>query len=132
MPPPPPPTPARRAGGGGRAPGRGGGAGGEPVGASLVEWDAEAARAWVFGPWVPGDDAAWARWAAPLLDAALAQLPAGVDRVELGGDVTNVRMAALAGELGWTTSEVSHVFSADAESARSWPGPTNAVRRATA
>ena len=105
---------------------------GRPVGAALVEWDEEATRAWVFGPWVAGGDDAWARWAAPLLDAAVAQLPPGVDRVELGGDVSNVRMAGLAAERGWTTSEVSHVYAADAEAARSWPDPVVAVRTATA
>jgi ribosomal protein S18 acetylase RimI-like enzyme len=102
------------------------------LGASLVEYDEDTARAWAFGPWVPGDDAAWERWARPLLDAALAQLPEGIDRVELGGDVTNVRMAALAGSLGWETSEVSHVFSADATAAASWRDPVNTVRVATA
>jgi ribosomal protein S18 acetylase RimI-like enzyme len=102
------------------------------LGASLLEHDEETARAWVFGPWVPGDDAAWDRWARPLVDAALEQLPAGIDRVELGGDVTNVRMAALAAELGWQTSEVSHVFSADATAAGSWPDPASSVRVATA
>ena len=102
------------------------------VGASLLEYDEDTARAWVFGPWVAGDDAAWDRWALPLLEAALEQLPAGVDRVELGGDVTNVRMAALAASLGWETSEVSHVFSADATAAGSWADPVNEIRVATA
>jgi ribosomal protein S18 acetylase RimI-like enzyme len=106
--------------------------GGRVVGASLVEWDVESARAWIFGPWVPGDDDAWARWARPLLEAGLAQLPPGTDRVELGGDVSNVRMAALAAELGWSTSEVSHVFSADGRSAASWPEPSVSIRQATA
>src|SRR5205814_613172 len=86
--------------------------GADLVGASLVELDEEARRAWVFGPWVTGGDEAWARWARPLLDAALEQLPEDIDRVELGGDVSNVRMAALAGELGWEPTEVSHVFAA--------------------
>jgi ribosomal protein S18 acetylase RimI-like enzyme len=102
------------------------------LGASLLEYDEEMARAWVFGPWVAGDDTAWDRWARPLLDAALEQLPAGIDRVELGGDVTNVRMAGLAGELGWETSEVNHVFSADAVAAASWPDLVKTVRVATA
>lgn len=102
------------------------------VGASVVEWDAETARAWVLGPWVAGDDAAWVRWARPLLDGALEQLPPDIDRVELGGDVTNVRMAALAGELGWTTSEVSHVYAADAQAAGTWPDPAGTIRAASA
>ena len=102
------------------------------LGASLLEYDEETARAWVFGPWVPGDDAAWDRWARPLVEAALEQLPAGIDRVELGGEVRNVRMAALAGSLGWETSEVNHVFSADATAAASWPDPVSGIRLATA
>jgi ribosomal protein S18 acetylase RimI-like enzyme len=106
--------------------------GGRPVGACLVEWDEESARAWVFGPWVAGGDDAWARWARPLLEAASAQLPADIDRVELGGDVSNVRMASLAGELGWTTSEVSHVFAADSAAAGAWPEAAVAIREATA
>ncbi len=105
--------------------------GSEFLGASLLEYDAEMGRAWVFGPWVPGDEAAWSRWARPLLDAALEQLPAGIDRVELAGDVANVRMAGLAGELGWTTGEVNHVFSADNTAAGSWPDPVNRIRVAT-
>jgi ribosomal protein S18 acetylase RimI-like enzyme len=105
---------------------------GRPVGASLVEWDEESARAWVFGPWVAGDDEAWRRWARPLLDAALAQLPAGIDRVELAGEVANVRMAALADELGWSTSEVSHVYAAGEATLRAWPDPVLRIRQATA
>jgi ribosomal protein S18 acetylase RimI-like enzyme len=101
------------------------------LGASLLEHDAEIGRGWVFGPWVTGGDEAWARWARPLLDAALAQLPPGIDRVELGGDVTNLRMAALADELGWEASEVSHVFAAKQEVAASWPPVGSVVRIAT-
>jgi ribosomal protein S18 acetylase RimI-like enzyme len=107
--------------------------GGDFLGASLLEHDEEAGRAWVFGPWVPGaGDAAWDRWAGPLLDAALDQVPAGIDRVEMGGDVTNVRMAALAASRGWETSEVSHVFAATASAASSWPPPGDGIRVATA
>jgi ribosomal protein S18 acetylase RimI-like enzyme len=102
----------------------------QPVGACLVEWDDESSRAWIFGPWVAGDDQAWARWARPLLEAGLAQLPAGTDRVELGGDVSNVRMASLAAELGWTTSEVSHVFAAGEVAARGWADPVVSIREA--
>ncbi len=105
---------------------------GRPVGASVVDIDTENGRAWIQGPWVAGDDDAWRRWARPLIDAALAQLPEGVDRVEIAGDVTNVRMAALAGELGWAPSEVSHVLSADEQVARGWPDPALAIRVATA
>ncbi len=102
------------------------------VGATLVEWDEESARAWVFGPWVPGGDEAWSRWAGPLLDAALEQLPAGIDRVELAGEVSHIRMAGLAAERGWVASEVNHVYAADAVAARTWSDPTLAIRPATA
>ena len=105
---------------------------GRVVAASLVEWDEENARAWVFGPWVAGGDDAWARWARPLVDAALAQLPAGIDRVEMAGDVANVRMAALAEELGWPAGEVSHVYAASAAAAAGWPDPVLTIRPATA
>jgi ribosomal protein S18 acetylase RimI-like enzyme len=106
--------------------------GSDLVGASLLEHDEETGRAWVFGPWVTGGDEAWARWARPLLDAAHEQVPAGIDRVELGGDVTNVRMAALAAELGWEVSEVSHVFAAKQDAAAGWPPVVGQVRVATA
>ncbi len=105
---------------------------GRVVGAVVVDRDDEAGRAWIQGPWVAGGDDVWARWARPLLDAALEQLPAGTERVEMNGDVANVRMAALASELGWTTSEVSHVFVAGAGAAESWPDPGVKIREATA
>jgi ribosomal protein S18 acetylase RimI-like enzyme len=105
---------------------------GRVVAASLVEWDEENARAWVFGPWVAGGDEAWARWARPLVDAALEQLPAGIDRVEMAGDVANVRMAALAEELGWPAGEVNHVYAASATAAAGWPDPRVTIRPATA
>jgi ribosomal protein S18 acetylase RimI-like enzyme len=105
---------------------------GRVVAASLVEWDEENARAWLFGPWVAGGGDAWARWARPLVDAALEQLPAGIDRVELAGDVSNVRMAAVAEELGWPAGEVSHVYAASATAAAGWPDPVLTIRPATA
>jgi ribosomal protein S18 acetylase RimI-like enzyme len=105
---------------------------GRAVAASLVEWDEENARAWVFGPWVVGGDDDWARWARPLVEVALAQLPAGIERVELAGEVANVRMAALAEELGWTASEVNHVYAASATAAAGWHDPVTTIRPATA
>jgi ribosomal protein S18 acetylase RimI-like enzyme len=105
---------------------------GRAVAASLVEWDEENARAWVFGPWVVGGDDDWARWARALVEVALAQLPAGIERVELAGEVANVRMAALAEELGWTASEVNHVYAASATAAAGWHDPVTTIRSATA
>jgi len=101
------------------------------VGAVVGDWDAGMGRAWILGPWVAGDDEAWRHWARPLLDSALTQLPPGTDRVEMAGEVANVRMAALAGELGWTTSEVNHVYTADEQTASAWPDPVLAIREAT-
>ena len=99
--------------------------------ASLVEWDEENARAWVFGPWVAGGDDAWARWARPLVDAALAQLPAGIDRVEMAGDVANVRMAALAEELGWPPARSATYAASDRRGGR-LADPVLTIRPATA
>ncbi len=105
---------------------------GRIVGAVVVDRDDKAGRAWILGPWVAGGDDAWARYARPLLDAALNELPPGTDRMEMAGDLSNVRMAALAAELGWQPSEVSHVFAANAEAAASWPEPALSIRQATA
>ena len=101
--------------------------------ASLVEWDAgERPR---LGLRAVGRAAATTpgrRWARPLVDAALDQLPAGIDRVEMAGDVANVRMAALAEELGWPAGEVNHVYAASATAAAGWPDPVLTIRPATA
>ena len=50
----------------------------------------------------------------------------------MAGDVANVRMAALAEELGWPASEVSHVYAASATAAAGWPDPVLTIRPATA
>ena len=57
---------------------------------------------------------------AALVDAALAQLPAGIDRVEMAGDVARARMAALRGAQP-AAGEVSHVYAASATAAAGWP-----------
>jgi hypothetical protein len=49
-----------------------------PVALSLSEWDLQIARSWIFGPWVDGDDAAWDRWARPLVEAQLRLLPGAI------------------------------------------------------
>lgn len=103
---------------------------GRIVGAVVAEWDTDNGRAWVLGPWVAEDDAAWERWARPLVDAVLAQVPDAAPDRELAGDVANTRLAALAGALGWPAGEVNHVFVADAEAARHWPDPLVAIRPA--
>ncbi len=98
------------------------------IGAALAECDLEVGRAWIFGPWVSGDDEAWRRWSRPLVDAALEQLPAEIDDLELSADVANLRLAALAAELNWPPTEVNHVFVANGESAQGWPSDDVRVR----
>ncbi len=105
---------------------------GELVGAVVGEWDTSIGRAWVMGPWVAGDESAWQRHARPLVEAALAQLPAGVEDRELAGEVANTRLAGLAADLGWPAGEVNHVFVADAQAAAGWPDPLVTTREATA
>jgi ribosomal protein S18 acetylase RimI-like enzyme len=89
------------------------------AGATAVEWDDSIGRAWVLGPWVFGDGA-WNELAPHLLDAALGQLPAGVE-AEMSGEVANVRLAALAAQRGWTASGAAHVLVADEEVVSRWP-----------
>src|ERR687897_2420071 len=48
------------------------GAGDAPIAVTLAEWDEQLGRAWIFGPWIDGDDELWGRWARPLVDAQLA------------------------------------------------------------
>jgi ribosomal protein S18 acetylase RimI-like enzyme len=94
------------------------------AGVSMVERDESIGRAWIYGPWIFGDDDAWTDRAADLLDAALAQLPAGAD-VELLGEVANVRLAALAAQFDFTASGVSHVLTIDAEGVSKLPADAN-------
>ena len=105
---------------------------GRVVAASLVEWDEENARAWVFGPWVAGGDDAWARWARPLVDAALAQLPAGS---------TGSRWPATSRTSGWPRSPRSSAGRPARSTtctpprptaAAGWPDPVLTIRPATA
>ena len=96
-------------------------AAGRLTGAVVVEWDEERRRSWVVGPRVAaGDGTAWARAADALLDAALGQLPPGVARHELAGDVAHRRLAALAAARGWSASEPNHVLVADATVVAAW------------
>ncbi len=72
-------------------------------------------------PWVPGDDDRWDRFARPLVDAAVDQVPAGIPKREVAGHVDNVRLAALARDLGWPAGEVNHVLLADRSLIDGWP-----------
>jgi GNAT superfamily N-acetyltransferase len=105
--------------------------GGRIAGAVVVEWDEELRRAWIVGPWVDGDGDAWTAVAVPLLDAALAQLPASVTRYELCGDVANRRLAGLAASRGWAATEPNHVLVADADVIAGWPADEPGLRNAT-
>jgi ribosomal protein S18 acetylase RimI-like enzyme len=84
--------------------------GGELVALTLAEWDEGLGRAWVFGPWIDGDDETWDRWARPLVEAQLAQLPVTITSHELSGSVENQRLARLAADLGWPRTEVNFAY----------------------
>jgi ribosomal protein S18 acetylase RimI-like enzyme len=88
-----------------------------PAALSLSEWDPQIARSWIFGPWVDGDDAAWDRWARPLVEAQLRLLPGAITSHELGGTVENDRLRRLADELGWPASEINHAYVLDGAAA---------------
>jgi ribosomal protein S18 acetylase RimI-like enzyme len=104
---------------------------GRMVGAVVGDWDTGVGRAWILGPWVVGGDEEWRRWARPLVDSVLEQLPAGIDDWELAADVSHVRMAQLGTELGLAPSEINHVYSVDTTTVDSWPEDMADVRRAT-
>lgn len=103
---------------------------GKITGVVIAEWDLELGRSWIHGPWVEGDDPAWTEAAHALLDAALAQTPAGVDRHEMSGDIANTRLTALAASRGWTTSEANHLLVADASAVAAWPLDERGLRPA--
>jgi ribosomal protein S18 acetylase RimI-like enzyme len=104
---------------------------GRIVGAVVADWDVEVGRAWILGPWVPGDDDAWRTWARPLVEVALDQLPDDVHDWELAADVTHTRMAELGAELELPASEVNHVYSVDVATVETWPEASGEVRAAT-
>jgi ribosomal protein S18 acetylase RimI-like enzyme len=101
-------------------------------GAVVVEWDEKLGRAWVVGPWVRGDGPGWAAAGEALVDAALAQVPAGITQYEMAGDVANTRLAALAAARGWAATEPNHILVADAAVVAAWaPGAPATLRPAT-
>lgn len=97
------------------------------VGATVTDADSELGRSWIHGPWVTSDY--WDAWARPLLEASIAACPAEITDHEICGDVANVRMAALAAELGWRHSVPNHVFVTDQAAAAGWPTDDRRVRR---
>lgn len=98
---------------------------GRIVGATVTEVDAELGRSWINGPWAA--EGYWDAVARPLVEAAVAQCPPGINH-EFSGDVLNQPMAALAAELGWTASVPNHVFVATADAASEWPADDPRVR----
>lgn len=102
------------------------------IGASVADIDTELGKSWIHGPWVRGDQDQWDAWARPLLDAVIAGFPAEIVEHEMSSDVANVRMEALAAELGWKRSVPNHVFTADAAAAATWPADDPRVRELTA
>jgi ribosomal protein S18 acetylase RimI-like enzyme len=104
---------------------------GDVVGAVVGDWDEELGRAWVLGPWVSGGDEEWRRWARPLVESVLEQLPGSVGDWELAADVSHVRMAELGAGLGLSPSEVNHVYTVDEAALATWPEPAHDVRAAT-
>ena len=96
------------------------------VGATVTDADPDLHRSWIHGPWVSADY--WDAWARPLLEATIAACPAEVTDHEICGDVANVRMAALAAELGWRSSVPTHVFVADQAAVPGWPTDDRRVR----
>lgn len=99
---------------------------GRIVGATVTEVDPELGRSWIHGPWA--SEQHWDVVARPLLEAAVALCPSGVDHHEMSGDVANRPMAGLAAELGWTASVPNHVFVAGAGAASGWPADDPRVR----
>ncbi len=107
-------------------------AGAAIVGVSLVEWDDAVGRAWIFGPWVTGDDDLWTAHANSLLDAGLKQIPDGVHEAEVSAELANTRLIALAEARGWKPSNVQHVMTTSAGViAASAPVDSSRVRLAT-
>jgi len=103
---------------------------GEVAAAAFADIDEEMGRAWIHGPWVRGDDDQWTRWARPLIDAVADSLPSVIDDFELTGDARNVRLSALATEMGYRPSEVNWVYTLalERDATATWPGPTDRVR----
>jgi ribosomal protein S18 acetylase RimI-like enzyme len=101
-------------------------------GATVVEWEEGAGRAWILGPWVAGDAAAWDELAPGLLDAALSQLPPTVTRCEVCSDVANELLADLAAEVRWVPSAVNHAYVVEEATVAGWPDepPTMPLRDA--
>ncbi len=98
------------------------------VAASCGDYDEETHRSWIQGPWA-ADDAAWASYADALVDAVIAQAPAGVDDHEICGTPRNAGLAEVAARRGWHPSEVNIAYVARATDG--WPEPSTGVRAGT-
>jgi ribosomal protein S18 acetylase RimI-like enzyme len=92
---------------------------GHIIGVVLVESDLAIPQAWIYGPWVDGDDAAWREGASALFDAALAQIPDAVAR-ECASEFANRRMLGFATALGWQNTGGHHALTIDATTIAGW------------
>lgn len=101
---------------------------GRVVTAVLTEHDEETGRSWIHGPWA-ADERAWREDAEVLLELAVASTPDGVDDHEVCGSPANVRLADLAGRLGWKAGVVNIAYVA--RSVQGWPESSPDVRAAT-
>jgi ribosomal protein S18 acetylase RimI-like enzyme len=91
-------------------------------GAVIAEVDTDLGRAWIYGPWVAGDDADWDTHAPALLDAALEQCE-GVEP-ECLPEIANTRFIALLEQLGWhRSSNPHHALVVTADVVGSWTEP---------
>ena len=94
---------------------------GSIAGAVVVELDAELRRAWIYGPWVAGDDD-WDMHAPALLDAALEQC-SGME-AECLPELANTRLIALVEQRDWRRSSNTHrALVVAAGTVAKWPGP---------
>ncbi|WP_051217757.1 GNAT family N-acetyltransferase [Nocardioides insulae] len=96
------------------------------TGAVLSDSDTSLGRGWIHGPWATGD---WLPTARSLLLEAVAALPPEIATCEIGSDIAHAPMAELAAELGWTATEVSHVYVADRAAGEAWQAEDPRVRQ---
>ncbi len=78
---------------------------GSIAGVVLVALDADLGRAWIYGPWVAGDDD-WDANAPLLLDAAVEQCR-GLD-AECLPELANTRLISMVDRLGWLRAGNTH------------------------
>jgi ribosomal protein S18 acetylase RimI-like enzyme len=92
---------------------------GRLLGVAVIEWDKEADRSWVHGPWLEADvsDAD----ADALLAAVTSQAPVGTHEMYAG--IENTSMARLAERAGWRTGEANFEYGRVREPGSVGPDP---------